>query len=312
MYFPGGKITMLPQDAIESATLAQGRTVAAASLYLVVDSASLEVIETESRLDSITVAANLHLGDLDRRLNEESVAAGRVEGAWGEELFALWRLAVKLKAARGGAEERGERLDYTFRIDGGRVAIEPRRRGSPVDMLVAELMIHANATWGRLLHDRGVPAIYRNQRAMKTRMEVDPATHEWLGVSHYAWTSSPLRRYTDLANQRQLVAALSGAEPAYSRAELEAAARAFEMAYDAYAEHQRQLERYWCVKYLQQEGIESAAATVIREELVRIEGLPLVCRAIGLPALAPGEKVRVAFGEADPWEAAVSCRYAGK
>jgi exoribonuclease-2 len=312
VYFPGGKITMLPQDAIESATLAQGRTIPAASLYLVVDSASLEVVGAESRLDSITVAANLHLGELDKRVNEESVAAGRIEGPWGEELFALWRLAGRLKASRGGVQERGERLDYTFRIDGGRVAIEPRRRGSPVDMLVAELMIHANATWGRLLHDRGIPAIYRNQRAMKTRMEVDPAAHEWLGVTHYAWTSSPLRRYSDLANQRQLVAALSGGEPAYSRAELEAAARAFETAYEAYAEHQRQLERYWCVKYLQQEGIESAAATVIREELVRIEGLPLVCRAIGLPALAPGEKVRVAFGEVDLWEAGVSCRYAGK
>ena len=312
VYFPGGKITMLPQDAIERATLAQGREVPAASLYLTVDSASLAVLEAESRLERVAIAANLHLAELDGRMNAATVAAGRVEGAWGDELFALWRLAGALRAARGAAEERPDRLDYTFRVDAGRVAIEPRPRGTPVDTVVAELMIHTNATWGKLLAERGYPAIYRNQRAMKTRMEVEPAAHEWLGVTHYAWTSSPLRRYSDLANQRQLAAALLGAPPAYARAELEAAAREFETAYDAYAEHQRQLERYWCLRYVQQEGIDSAAATVVREELVRIEGLPLVCRAIGLPALAPGEKVRVAFGEVDLWEANVTCRYAGK
>ncbi|MGZ5584554.1 MAG: RNB domain-containing ribonuclease, partial [Usitatibacter sp.] len=115
-----------------------------------------------------------------------------------------------------------------------------------------------------------------------------------------------------LANQRQLAALLRGEEPAYSREELVAAARDFEAAYEAYADHQRNLERFWCLKYLAQEGIETADATIIREELVRIEGLPLVCRAIGLPAGVPGERVRVAFGEVDLWEANVLCRYAGK
>jgi len=312
VYFPGGKITMLPQDAIGCATLGAGRRVPAASLYLEVDGRSFEVVASESRLELVTMAANLHLADLDRRLNDETVGAGRIEGPWGEELFTLWRFARSLRSLRGAGEERSDRLDYTFRIEGGRVAIVPRSRGTPVDMLVAELMIHANASWGRLVHERGYAAIYRNQRAMKTRMEVEPAAHEWLGVTHYAWMSSPLRRYSDLANQRQLAAALSGSEPAYSRDELEAAARDFEAAYDAYAEHQRLLERYWCLKYLQQEGIASSFATVIREELVRIENLPLVCRAIGLPPASAGERVQVAFGEVDLWEPAVLCRYAGK
>ena len=155
-------------------------------------------------------------------------------------------------------------------------------------------------------------AIYRNQRGTRTRMEVEPEAHQWLGVTHYAWASSPLRRYSDLANQRQLLACIRGEEPAYSRDELVAAARDFETAYDAYAEHQRLLERYWTLKYLLQEGITSCDGVVLREELVRIEGLPLVCRTIGLPPLSPGERVRVAFGEIDLWELHVPCRYAGK
>jgi exoribonuclease II len=312
VYFPGGKITMLPAEAVERATLAAGRSVPAASLYLRVDADRMEIVSAESRLERIVVADNLRLAELDTRLNEDAVALGRVEGPHGDDLLLLWKLAKFLKALRGAGEEKTDRLDYTFRVVDGRVTIEPRRRGSPVDTLVAELMIHVNSTWGKLLAERGYDAIYRNQKGAKTRMEVVPATHEWLGVSHYAWTSSPLRRFCDLANQRQLVAMLGSAEPAYTREELAAAARDFETAYEAYAEHQRLLERFWCLKYLLQEGIEGAEATVIREELVRIDGLPLVCRAVGLPAAAPGERLKVSFGEVDLWEANVLARYAGK
>ena len=312
VYFPGGKVTMLPPAAVEGATLAAGERVPCASLYMDVDESSLEVRDARSRFEWIKVAANLRLAELDTRLTEEAVAAGRVEGEHGTELLFLWRLARALKALRGAGDDRPERPDYIIRVQEDRVAIERRHRGTPVDTLVAELMIHVNATWGKLLADRGFDGIYRNQRGAKTRMEIEPAEHQWLGVSHYAWSSSPLRRYSDLANQRQLAAALRGTEPAYTREELAAVARDFETAYEAYAEHQRLLERYWTLRYLQQEAIDSAPATVIREELVRIEGLPLVCRCIGLPTSAPGERVRVAFGEPDLWEANVICRYAGK
>ena len=312
VYFPGGKITMLPAAAVERATLAAGRRMPAASLYLTLDPDGMTLRGTESRLEWLTVADNLRLADLDIRMGEEAVAAGRIDGPHGEDLFVLWRLARALKALRGAGEEKTDRLDYTFRVAGGRVAIEPRRRGSPVDTLVSELMIGLNSTWGKLLAERGYDAIYRNQKGGKTRMEVVPGEHEWLGVSHYAWASSPLRRFCDLANQRQLVAMLGAAEPAYSRDELVAAARDFDTAYEAYAEHQRTLERHWCLRYLVQEAVQETGASVIRDDLLRIDGMPLVVRAVGLPTVAAGERVRVAFGEVDLWENHVLARYAGK
>jgi exoribonuclease-2 len=313
VYFPGGKITMLPEAAVVEATLAAGRKVPAASLYLEIDPATFAVTRADSRFERIAIESNLRLGELDTRLNDTAIAAGRVEGPHGDDLLLLWRVASGLKAARGAAAQRPERVDYTIRVSAGRVAIEPRPRGTPVDTLVSELMIHANATWGRMLAEQGLAAIYRNQKGGKTRMEVEPGAHEWLGVSHYAWSSSPLRRYADCANQRQLASLLLAEPPAYTREELAQAARDFETAYDAYAEHQRLLERYWTLRYVQQEGIASAEAVVIRDELVRIDGLPLVCRTVGLPpGTAPGERVRVTFGEIDFWEANVLCRYAGK
>ena len=312
VYFPGGKITMLPEAAIAKATLSAGREVAAASLYLDLDPDTLVIAGSQSRLERVSIATNLRIAELETRLHAESLAAGRVEGEHGEDLVLLWRLACKLRAGRGAGEEKSEKLDYTFRVEAGRVTIEPRRRGTPIDVLVSELMIHVNATWGRALADASIPAIYRNQRGIKTRMEVEPGSHEWLGVSHYAWSSSPLRRFTDLANQRQLVALLRGEEAPYSRDDLATAAREFETAYEAYAEHQRHLERYWCLRWIAQEGLEGADAAVVRDELVRLEGIPLVCRAIGLPPGSPGDRVRVAFGEPDPWAVNLPCRYAGK
>jgi len=311
-YFPGGKITMLPPATVERATLAEGHRVPAASLYLTVDASTFAIVDSQSRLEWITVADNLRIGEVESRFNEETVAAGHVEGRHGAALLTLWRFARALKALRGAADDKGDRPDYNIKVDAGRVSVELRRRGTPVDTVVAELMIYVNSAWGKLLADRGYDAIYRNQKGGKTRMEVEPAAHEWLGVSHYAWASSPLRRFCDLANQRQLAALLQGGEPAYSRDDLLAAAREFETAYEAYAEHQRLVERYWCLRYIVQEGIESADATVIRDELVRIDGLPLVCRAVGLPAAAPGERLRVAFGEPDLWEPNILARFAGK
>ncbi len=332
VYFPGGKITMLPEAAIAEATLAEGRTVPAASLYLDLDPDTLEIVATGSRLERVRIATNLRIAELETRLHEQSLADGRVDGPHGEDLLLLWRLARKLRAARGAAEDgveeragvveeragnrkdkpKPERLDFTFRVENGRVAIEPRRRGTPIDLLVSELMIHVNSSWGRMLAEAGVPAIYRNQVGIKTRMETVPGRHDWLGVSHYAWSSSPLRRFADLANQRQLVSLLAGHEPAYTKEELGAAARDFETAYEAYAEHQRHLERYWCLRFVVQEGLEGADASIIRDELVRLDGLPLVCRATGLPPSSPGDRVRVAFGEPDLWEVNLPCRYAGK
>ena len=92
----------------------------------------------------------------------------------------------------------------------GRVAIVPRPRGSPLDKLVAELMIHVNHAWGRLLADAGMPGLYRVQAGGKVKMSTRPGEHQGLGVTHYLWASSPLRRYSDLVNQRQLLAAVEG------------------------------------------------------------------------------------------------------
>jgi exoribonuclease-2 len=136
--------------------------------------------------------------------------------------------------------------------------------------------------------------------------------HQGLGVTHYAWTTSPLRRYVDLVNQWQLLATVRGEAPAFERQSesLLGAVQEFELAYAAYAEFQWRMERYWCLRWLQQEQVEVAAVEVVREGLVRFRGLPLYVRVPSVPpGLAPGSALEVDVVDIDLFDIEVRCRY---
>ena len=316
VYMPGRKLTMLPQPVIDAFTLCEGASPPALSLYVETESDGAPVAY-RTVLERVPIAANLRLSEVTDAFTGDMPASD--EPPWTEELRALWRLAKRIGAARGKPD--AVRVDFTFDVDWdaegagerGRVAIRPRPRGSPLDKLVAELMIHVNHTWGRHIAESGIPAFYRVQGAGKVKMSTRPGEHQGLGVSHYLWASSPLRRYSDLVNQRQLVALVDRTAPPYgpNDPELFAALDDFEATYSQYAEMQDRMERYWCLRFLLQEAMTECTATVIRDTLVRFERLPLVVRLPDMPALAPESRVRVAIGRIDLLDVTLECRYAG-
>ena len=120
-------------------------------------------------------------------------------------------------------------------------------------------------------------------------MSTRPGEHQGLGLTHYLWSSSPLRRYSDLVNQRQLLAVIAGETPPYGEndADLFAALADFEVTYSQYAEFQDRMEQYWCLRWLVQENVTETTATVIRDNLVRFDRLPLVQRLADLPPQPP-------------------------
>ncbi|UCD69502.1 MAG: RNB domain-containing ribonuclease [Betaproteobacteria bacterium] len=310
VYFPGGKITMLPEPVIDRFTLAEGRECPALSMYVEVDS-DFQVVGTRSAIERVRIACNMHHNVLDVEFDEQAVHAGRTDFAFGEQLLFLYRLAGKLERARGQDERQMRRTDYSFYVDNDRVRIEPRKRGAPIDKVVSEMMILVNSRWAQLLAESNRPALFRTQASGKVKMSTVAAPHEGLGVNQYIWASSPLRRYADLVNQRQLISILRGAQPAFvaSDQELFEIMRGFELAYDAYAEFQRRMERYWCLRWLLQEQVTEMAAEVIRDNLVRFECLPLVCRVHSLPSLAPGDRVQISVSGVDLMEMMVRCEY---
>ncbi len=313
-YTPGRKFTMLPEDAIERLSLDEGQVRPVVSLYLNVGAKDFALRGRHTKLERVKVAANLrHAGHA--ALNAAFEAGGanlaRFGLAFEEELHTLWQLALALEVRRGKPSVNAANLDYVFRVEDGRVAIEARKRGAPLDKLVSELMILANTSWGEQLAEKDIAGIYRVQSSGKVRLSVHAEMHEGLGVSSYSWMTSPLRRYVDLVNQWQLVAGLRGQRPPFARnsESLLAALRAFELTTAGYDEHQRAMEHYWCLRWIAQEQVAQIDGTVLRENLVRFDGMPLAVRVPSLPELDAGTRVRLALEAPDLIGPTLACTW---
>lgn len=315
VYMPGDKITMLPDALVEVFTLSEGRNCPAVSLYATIDTADWSVVSTETRAEAVPIAANLRHNDLDEIVTEENLATGAGDYPHKDEIALLWLWAQVLEKGRmakregfGLKPEQTNRVDFNFYVENDVVSIIRRKRGAPLDKIVAELMIFANSSWGKLMADCGVPGIYRAQGGggggwaakMQVRMLTHAAPHQGLGVDQYAWSTSPLRRYTDLVNQWQILACVEHgvtaplAAPFKPKdADLFAVVSAFDAAYAAYADFQSNMERYWCLRWLAQENARQVDAVVLKDEVLRLVDIPLIIRLPGMPQAARGTHVKL-------------------
>ncbi len=317
VYMPGWKLTMLPDDVVQAYTLIEGRACPAVSLYVTLDEATLAIKSSETKLERVPITANLRHDKLDEVITAATLTGeAPAEYAFAAELAFAFRLANTLKAQREvvrGKPESFNRPDYNFRLDsngehepkGGEiVSISTRRRGAPLDLIVAEAMILANSTWGGWLNDMGLPGIYRSQASMapgvKVRMGTRAQPHAGLGVAQYTWSTSPLRRYVDLVNQWQIICCVRNGRSAAlvapfkpKDANLFSIISGFDAAYAAYNGFQSGIERFWTLRYLAQNQITELTATVMKDGLVRADELPLVFKALGCEPLARGAHVRV-------------------
>lgn len=320
VYMPGDKITMLPDPLVARYSLDAGREVAALSLYLDVSADGSDIEASHSRIERVPIAANLRHEQVSAQITEASLEsdAGAQTLPFGLALQVLWRVTlasvVRRERMRGKPEPRF-RADFSFRIDRGpegeRVRIEQRLRDAPLDRIVAEMMILANSHWGGLLAEHAVPGIYRSQQAGRVRMSTQALPHEGLGVSQYIWATSPLRRYVDLVNQRQLLALLRDQPPPLGAkdAALFSIISAFDARHTAYQDFQQRMERLWCLRWMRQEGLDRTDAVVVREDVVRLARAPFYFRLPGLPAVAPGRRIVVDLSDPDEVDLSVQARF---
>jgi exoribonuclease-2 len=347
VYFPGGKITMLPSSVIDIFSLEAGGDRPAISLYLTVDeNGDIDTtIPPRSAIEQVFVQRNLRLGEIEHLIDEESIEdPARDDILYRQELSILWRAAQKLhgqrQQVRVAAGQREEKLgppepgslarDFNFEIqtqDGNKVSpedllsaglddqtwrpiISSRQRGSVIDSIVAEWMIYSNQTWGSVLAQNDLPAIYRAQQgwgAQRTRMQTTPCRHEGLGVENYAWCTSPLRRYADLVNQWQLIAYIKQGVMAKLAApfvpkdtKIMALCAEFDATYTAYNTYQQIAEKYWCLRYLQTQGLPwNGVVRVQKEGMVRVEPIPLRLQVPELQQAPRGARVEVSVMSVD-------------
>lgn len=323
VYMPGWKLTMLPDEVVQAYTLDEGRDCPALSLYLRIDEATLEVLGAETRVERVPIAANLRHDQLDEVITEAALTGQALaEYRFAPELAFAYRLAIERRRVREqqrGKPETFTRPDYSFRLDADgehepdgseTVTISTRRRGAPLDLIVSEAMILANSHWGGWLAECGVPGIYRSQASLlpgvKVRMGTKPAPHAGMGVAQYSWATSPLRRYVDLVNQWQIIACVRHGRTAAlaapfrpKDATLFSIISSFDATYTAYNDFQHAIERYWTLRWLDQQGVDTLDGAVLKDGLVRADTLPLVLRVGGTESLPRGTAVRLRVTRTD-------------
>jgi len=330
VYMPGYKVTMLPDDVVQTYTLMAGRDCPSVSLYVTLNETTLEIMGSETKLERVPIAHNLRHDQLDAVVTEPWLTDAAFEhendvqpaSSLRKQLSFLYQLAKNLKAKREvvrGKPETFNRPDYNFKLVGNdgqepqgaeEVTISVRQRGAPLDLIVAEAMILANSTWGSWMAELGVPGIYRSQASLapgvKVRMGTKALPHAGIGVKSYAWSTSPLRRYTDLVNQWQIIACARHGKTAAlvapfkpKDADLFSIISSFDAAYSAYNGYQGAMERFWTMRYVQQHGITELVASVFKEGMVRADDIPLVLPVMGAQGLPRNAKVRVKLGEID-------------
>ena len=308
VYMPGDKIPMQPDSVISAFA---GRRTRGACPVAIRDGRPRDrrgprIGNPPRTRDGAREPAPQHAGRTGHR---SQPGRSRRRTALWPWLRLLWKLAQALSAQREnvrGKPENNSRVEYSFYLDGNPddpdtpVRLVPRQRNAPLDRMVAEYMILANNLWGGLLHQHGVPGIYRSQQAGRVRMSTQALPHEAIGVPQYAWSTSPLRRYVDLVNQWQLIAAVEHGVSARlvapfkpRDADLFAIIGAFDAQYATWAEFQSAMERYWCLRWLKQHNITRTVAHVLRDDLVRFGNAPLVTRVGGMPELERGTAVEI-------------------
>lgn len=175
--------------------------------------------------------------------------------------------------------------------EGGRAVLKRIDERGPSRLLVAEMMILANSAAASLCFDRRIPAIYRKQdppegelpplpegpydpiavRAFRRRLRrgevsLQPGSHYALGLPAYVQITSPLRRYQDLAVQRQIKASLSGRPLPYEAAEIARIAATTEEAERAARQAEAGSNAYWILKYLEARIGQDLEAVILETE----------------------------------------------
>lgn len=295
VYYPGNKITMLPEHLIDKYSLWENAQYPVVSIYFVVDF-DFNISEYYSKLERVKINKNLRIEELELLFNEENINTEH-NYPYEHELKILHKFANKLEESRGRPSVNNLSVDYNFSFKDEKIIISPRIRGNPIDKLVSELMILANCTWGRMLTNNFIPAIYRvKQPNYPVKMTLNADSHTGLNVSYYTWATSPLRRAADYINQHQIINMVCNSKNYYSSLNptILQVVEDFDTKYAKYLAFQTKMERYWSLKYLLQENISDIEGTFIYKSKVQLQGVPIDIDTNGLTTIKPkGTKIKL-------------------
>ena len=264
IYLPEHTIHMFPDDFIkEKLSLIKGTTRKALSLLVSFDH-DLNLKNYRFTNSKVKIRDNISYQDASAYF--ESDPAGNK----------IREIAMSLRSKR---EEAGAFIIQLPQLkisvtDDSNIEIRKHYMNTTAHRVIAEFMILMNRMAGKYLKDNHIPAIFRSQPEAISkdawshdetdplfalhvvkylrapRVGLDPAPHKSLGIDVYAQATSPIRRYTDLIIQRQIVSTIQGDEPSYTEDELENLYPRIELGVRDKKMVERSREKYWVYKHL--------------------------------------------------------------
>ncbi len=328
LYFPDRKIPMFPETvSSDLGSLRPGAPrLALSQLFDVSTDGSVKCVEIVPSV--VRCREKLSYEAADGILADPSHA---LHGDLSElQTVAEWHCIERLQNGAIDVEHPNRRIRIT---DNGDVQVSLQDGRSPANLLVSEMMVMANTAMARFCRDRDIPVVYRVQaapepadfsdaenevlrryrvlrRMRRASISLTPEPHGGLGVDAYCQATSPLRRYTDLAVQRQVGAYLLDQPLPYDNERIQRVVFESEERMRNLIRIERQRERYWLFRYLQDRvgGVFEAVVLDKRERTLRVEVLDFAFQTdIRASAdVAPGDTVSVRLGRCDPWPGEIS------
>jgi len=275
IYMPDQKISMLPSVLAEGLCSLKAGELRPAISVMIDLNPQAEVVRYEILQSLIKVRHQLSYYDVNTYADEN------------RQIRILNDIAQKFRQKRldNGAVQITVPEISIWVSENQEVTVNKVNRESPGRMLVSELMIMANWLMAKYLQARQLPAIFRSQREPRERLykngvgtlfqnwmqrrllsrfllNAKPDSHSGLGLDAYITATSPIRKYSDLVNQRQIRAAL-GLETAYSAEQITEIIKSLELPMSYVGRFQYTRHRYWLLKFLENQIGQKEEAIVL-------------------------------------------------
>ena len=277
VYFPEGSVDMFPRDLVsKKLSLTAGDLRPALSLFATFNKEDFALIDYRFEATVIRISKNLTYAEATEMLHSTQ---------WGALLVSL------TDSLRAGRVNKGAFIvqlpELKIRVENQDVtSVSKDYMDSPAHNVVSECMVLKNRLSGDFFDKNGIPALFRSQSQdiEPAARELDPENvlfpvkvakhlkpsfvtlvpeaHKSLGVPCYVQMTSPIRRYTDLLMQRQLISWLEEQRICYSESELEAINTHVSLATREIKNAQRGRHRYWFIRYLLEKDIKGATGYV--------------------------------------------------
>lgn len=275
LYLASGNIPMLPPEFSQGQfSLVQDEEKAVLSLYTDFD-AELRPGNTRIIAEKIRISENLSYRAVDKDFDKP--------------IFSLLnQMAEGLKELRDPEERaEGRRFIYNFTMKGGKLTSKKIDLHSNSRRMLEELMIHYNRSLAQYAVDQNLPLLFRNitrlgsiehgNQLSSAYLDTKAGYHHGIGTDAYLHATSPIRRFVDLINQMQVQNHLTHSQTCFTEDALKSMIPDIEKRIQFIRATVQRSERYWMLKYIEQEQLHQALEGILRAVVYgqyRVEVLP--------------------------------------